>query len=186
MALREIRIEGDPILRKISKPVTQVTPRIQALLSDMVETMYEDRGVGLAGPQVGILRRVIVIDVGDGPMKMINPEIVERSDEQQLDIEGCLSMPNFNGTVSRPQRVKVSYMDENGAQCEAEGEGLFARCICHEIDHLDGILFRDRVEMVIDTKEPTQEMIDYLVANGLMAQEEETAEAAETSPAAEA
>jgi len=102
MALREVRIEGDPILRKISKPVTTITPRIQTLLSDMVETMYDDGGVGLAGTQGGILRRVIVIDVGGGPIKMINPAIAERSEAEQPDIEGCLSMPGFKGTGRRP------------------------------------------------------------------------------------
>ena len=175
MALREVRIEGDPILRKISKPVTTITPRIQTLLSDMVETMYDDGGVGLAGTQVGIIPRAFGIEVGDGPIKMINPEIADRSEAEQLDIEGCLSMPDFNGTVRRPEYVRVRYINEEGEACEAEGEGLFARCICHEIDHLDGILFRDRVEMIIDTKSPTREMLDYLAENGLIGEREDEA-----------
>lgn len=107
MALLTLRLEGDPILRKKAKPVREVTPHVKALLDAMLETMYADQGVGLAAPQVGRLRRLITVDVGEGPYKMVNPEILERSEEQQLDIEGCLSVPHFNGTVYRPKRVTV-------------------------------------------------------------------------------
>ncbi|MDD7433604.1 MAG: peptide deformylase [Peptoniphilaceae bacterium] len=176
MAIRQIRKEGDPILRKKARTVQAVDERIRLLLDDMLETMYDDNGVGLAGPQVGILRRLITVDVGEGPYKMVNPEIIERSEEEQLDVEGCLSLPNFNGTVRRPKRVTVKYLDENGEEQQREVEDLFARCVCHEIDHLDGILFRDRVEMVIDMKNPTEEMTKYLHENGLIHDEGEAQE----------
>lgn len=173
MAIRQLRLEGDPILRKMSRPVKEIDKRIKDLLDDMVETMYEDRGVGLAAPQVGILRRLIVVDVGEGPYKMVNPEIIDRSDEEQLDIEGCLSVPNLNGTVLRPEKVRIRYQDEEGQDRELEASGLFARCICHEIDHLDGILFRDRIDRIIDMENPTEEMVAYLRDHGLMEQEAE-------------
>lgn len=145
MAIRTMRIEGDPILRKTAREVTKVDDRIRAHLDDMLETMYDQgNGVGLAGPQVGLLRRMFVMDVGDGAYKLVNPVIVERG-EEVLGIEGCLSVPNYNGTVMRPYTVTVEYLDENGEKQRLDAEGLKARCICHEIDHLDGILFRDRV-----------------------------------------
>lgn len=168
MALRELRTEGDPLLRKTAKPIKEVNERIRILLDDMLETMYKDNGVGLAAPQVGILRRAIVIDVGEGSYKMVNPRIVEASEEQQLSIEGCLSIPGFNGTVRRPARVVCEYLDETGQTKRVEAQALFARCICHEIDHLDGILFRDRVEEVIDMESPTPEMVAYLQKNHLL------------------
>lgn len=143
MALRVIRTDEDPLLRKISKPVKNINERIKNLLDDMVETMYKANGIGLAAPQVGILRRVITIDVGQGVYKMINPEILEEKGSQ-VDIEGCLSVPNFNGTVERPSEIKVKYLDENGEEHTIVAEGLFARCICHEVDHLNGILFTDK------------------------------------------
>lgn len=149
-ALRKVRIEGDPILREISKPVRKITPRTLELLEDMVETMYEEEGVGLAAPQVGILRRIVVIDVGEGLFKMINPEIIEQSGSQ-IDPEGCLSVLNKAGTVERPDWVKVKYMDEKGSEIELEAVDFFARAICHEVDHLNGILFVDKV---IDYLEP--------------------------------
>lgn len=142
MALRKIRITGDPILRKRSKVVEKVDDRTRELLEDMIETMRESNGVGLAAPQVGVLRRVVVIDVGDGPIKMVNPEIIYQEGEE-IDTEGCLSVPNFMGTVARPQLLRVGYMDENGMPCELEAEGLKARAVCHEIDHLNGVLFTD-------------------------------------------
>ena len=144
MAIRQLRYEGDPILRKVSREVTEINDRIRTLLEDMVETMYEHEGVGLAAPQIGILRRVVVIDVGDGPIKLINPEIIEK-DGENVDVEGCLSIPSRSGTVKRPERVKVKYLDENGEVKVIEGSGLLARALCHEIDHLNGILFIDKV-----------------------------------------
>lgn len=146
MALRNLRYEGDEILRKKSRKISVVDDKIRTLLNDMVETMYENEGVGLAGPQVGILKRAIVIDVEDGNVyKMINPEIKNQSGEQ-VGQEGCLSVPETKGIVRRPMNVTVEYTDENGKQVTLNAEGILARCICHEIDHLDGILFIDRVK----------------------------------------
>jgi peptide deformylase len=154
MAIRQIRYVEDPILRKVAREVTEINERIKTLLEDMVETMYEYDGVGLAAPQVGILRRVIVIDVGEGPIKMINPEIIEQEGEI-VDTEGCLSIPNKSGTVKRPEKVKVKYLDENGVERILEGTGLLARAICHEVDHLNGILFIDKMieEVELDRDE---------------------------------
>lgn len=144
MAIRKLRYEGDPILRKKSREITEINDRIKTLLDDMLETMYENDGVGLAAPQVGILRRAIVIDIGDGPIKLINPEIIEEEGEF-IDVEGCLSIPNKAGTVKRPERVKVKYLDENGESKIIEGTGLLSKALCHEIDHLNGILFIDKM-----------------------------------------
>ena len=146
MAIRNIRIEGDPILRKISKPVPKITDRVKILLDDMGETMYAADGVGLAAPQVGILKRVIVVDPRDeetGLVKLINPEIIE-ADGEQVGVEGCLSIPAFNGTVKRPEHVKVKYLDEDGNEKIWDAHGFPAVVLSHEIDHLDGILFRDK------------------------------------------
>ena len=146
MAIRNIRIEGDPILRKISKKVPQITDRIKVLLDDMAETMYVADGVGLAAPQVGILKRVIVVDPRDeetGLVKLVNPEIIE-ADGEQIGVEGCLSIPEFNGTVKRPEHVKVKYLDEDGNEKIWDAHGFPAVILSHEIDHLDGILFRDK------------------------------------------
>lgn len=143
MALREIRLDGDPILRNKSREVTEITDRIKLLLDDMVETMYEAEGVGLAAPQVGILRRVIVIDIGEGPMKIINPLIVEE-DGEVVGLEGCLSIPGISGDVPRPEKIKVEYLDVDGNKQVIEAEGPLARVFCHEIDHLDGVLYTDR------------------------------------------
>ena len=145
MALRTIRTEEDPVLRKISKPVKEVTPKIVTLIDDMLDTMYEAMGVGLAAPQVGILKRIVVIDVGDGPIVLINPEILETSGEQTGD-EGCLSVPGMAGQVTRPNYVKVKAMDEDMNEVIYEGTELLARCICHELDHLDGVVYVDKVE----------------------------------------
>lgn len=143
MALREIRLDGDPILRKKSREVTEITDRIKILLDDMVETMYEAQGVGLAAPQIGILRRIIVIDIGEGPMKIINPEITEEEGEL-VAIEGCLSIPGISGDVPRPGKIKVKYLDVEGNEQIIEAKGPLARVFCHEIDHLDGILYTDK------------------------------------------
>ena len=144
MALRTIRIQGDPVLTKVCRPIPEVTERIRILVEDMLETMYEANGVGLAAPQVGILKRLVVIDIGDGqgPFIMINPEIVESSGEQTGD-EGCLSLPGKAGTVTRPNYVKAKYYDLDMNECEVVGEELLARAICHECDHLDGKLYID-------------------------------------------
>ena len=145
MALREIRVEGDPVLTKVCKEVKEVTPRIQDLIDDMIETMYEANGVGLAAPQVGILKRIVVIDVGEGPIVMINPKIVAQEGEQTGD-EGCLSVPGKAGCVTRPNYVMARFFDEEMNECEIEGEELLARAICHELDHLDGHLYVEKVE----------------------------------------
>ena len=145
MALRTIRVEGDPVLTKISRPVDKMTPRIQDLITDMLDTMYEAMGVGLAAPQVGILKRIVVIDVGDGPIILINPEIIEKSGEQTGD-EGCLSVPGMSGQVTRPDHVKVKALNEDMEEVVYEGEGLLARAFCHELDHLDGHMYTELVE----------------------------------------
>ena len=145
MALREIRVEGHPVLTKVCKEVKEITPRIQDLIDDMIETMYEANGVGLAAPQVGILKRIVVIDVGEGPIVMINPRIVAQDGEQTGD-EGCLSVPGKAGCVTRPNYVMARFFDEEMNECEIEGEELLARAICHELDHLDGHLYVEKVE----------------------------------------
>ena len=143
MALLNIRTDKDPILRKTSRPVIEVTPRILTLLDDMVETMHRANGCGLAAVQVGVLRRVVVIEVEEGTVyEMINPEIIE-SEGHQEEAEGCLSLPDRWGVTSRPMRVTVKYLDRKGKERTLTGEGLLARAICHETDHLDGKLFID-------------------------------------------
>lgn len=144
MAIRIIRQDDDPILRKISKNVDKIDKRIEVLLEDMVETMYHADGIGLAAPQIGILKRVIVIDIGEGIVELINPEIIEARGEQ-CDIEGCLSLPGQSGDVIRPQKVKVKGLNRKGQEIIIEGSGLMARALCHEIDHLNGILFTDKI-----------------------------------------
>jgi len=145
MALRNLRIEGDEILLKVSRPVTEMKDRYQELIDDMLETMYESEGVGLAAVQVGVLRRIVVIDVGEGPVVLINPEIIE-ADGEQTGSEGCLSVPGKVGIVTRPNHVKVRALDRDMKEFEFEAEGFFARACCHEIDHLDGKLYVDKVE----------------------------------------
>ncbi len=145
MALRTIRTEGDPVLNKPCRPVKEVTPRIRTLVEDMLETMYDANGVGLAAPQVGILKRIVVIDVGEGPIILINPELVEASGEQTGD-EGCLSVPGMAGTVTRPMNVKVRAYDLDMNEQTYEGEELLARAFCHELDHLEGKLYTSLVE----------------------------------------
>ena len=145
MAIREIRTMGDEVLTKVCKEVKAMTPRTAILIEDMLDTMYEAQGVGLAAPQVGVLRRIVVIDVGEGPIILINPEILETSGEQTGD-EGCLSVPGKAGCVTRPDYVKVKALDENMEEVVYEGEGLLARAFCHEIDHLDGHLYVEKVE----------------------------------------
>ena len=145
MAVREIRVQGDEVLTKVCKEVKVMTPRTLVLIEDMLETMYEAMGVGLAAPQVGVLKRIVVIDIGEGPIVLINPEILETSGEQTGD-EGCLSVPGLAGQVTRPNYVKVRALDENMEEVIYEGEGLLAREFCHELEHLDGLLYVEKVE----------------------------------------
>ena len=145
MAIRTIRTDNDPILRKISKEVTVFDEKLQILVDDMIETMHHADGVGLAAPQSGVLKRVIVIDLYDdeGPMELINPRFIEQSG-LQMEEEGCLSLPGKHGVVKRPLSVKVQFEALDGETYEIEGEELLARVLCHEIDHLDGILYIDK------------------------------------------
>lgn len=143
MAIRNIRLDDDPILRKKSREVTEFNERLFTLLDDMKETMYQAEGVGLAAVQVGVLKRVVVIDCGDNYIELINPEIVSVKGHQQK-YEGCLSLPHKTAVTERPMSVKVKAQNRLGEIVEYDGEDLLARCFCHEIDHLDGILFTDR------------------------------------------
>lgn len=145
MAIREVREIGDDILTKQCKNVTKMTLRTKILIGDMLETMYDKYGVGLAAPQVGVLKKIVVIDVGEGPIVLINPEIVETSGEQTGE-EGCLSVPGKWGIVTRPNHVKVRALNQEMEPIELEGEGLLARAFCHEIDHLSGELYIDKTE----------------------------------------
>lgn len=152
MAKRIIRTDEDLILRKKSRKVDKIDDKILVLLDDMVETMYDANGVGLAAPQIGILRRIVVIDIGEGPMKLINPEITFTEGEEE-DLEGCLSVPGYNGLVKRPEKLICKYTNENNENIELEAEGFLARAICHELDHLDGILYTDKAETMYKIEE---------------------------------
>ena len=158
MAIRNIRVMGDPILEKVCKEVKEMTPRTQELIDDMFETMYEANGVGLAAPQVAVLRRIVVMDCGDGLIEMINPQILETEGEQDGP-EGCLSVPGRRGMVKRPMKVRAKFQDRNGEWYEIEAEELLARCIMHETDHLDGRLYVDIMsrEIFEDEEEPEAE-----------------------------
>ena len=160
MALRTIREYGDDVLERKCKEVKEVTPRIRELVGDMLETMYEANGVGLAAPQVGILKRIVVIDVSpeaDSPIIMINPEIIE-ADGEQTGYEGCLSIPGKSGIVTRPNHVRAKAYDLDMKEFEIEGEELLARAICHELDHLDGHMYVEKVEgELVDNEELMQE-----------------------------
>lgn len=146
MALRNIRVMGDEVLNKTCKEVTEMTPRTKILIEDMLDTMYEANGVGLAAPQVGILKRIVVIDVtGDEPYVLINPKIIE-TDGEQTGPEGCLSVPGKSGQVTRPNYVKVTALNAYMQPFVLEGTELLARAICHELDHLDGHLYVEKVE----------------------------------------
>ena len=145
MALRQIRTLGDPILEKSCREVTEMTPRLEELIQDMLETMYDAEGVGLAAPQVGVRRRIVVIDVGEGPIILVNPVITE-SDGEQTGAEGCLSVPGQAGTVTRPNHVVVKALNEKMEEIEVEGTELLARALCHELDHLDGVMYVTKVE----------------------------------------
>lgn len=186
MALRNIRIIGDPVLTKKSKPVFKMTPRLETLINDMIETMYDAGGVGLAAVQVGVLRRIIVIDCGAEESELyvlINPEITEISGAQTGD-EGCLSYPGKCGTVTRPEKVKVMALDINMVPYQIEAEGLLARAICHECDHLEGILYTNWVEGEIRDAVYSEEEAAEAAAETEKA-EDKTAEAESTAAEAE-
>lgn len=144
MAIRQIRLAGDPILYKVCKEVKKLTPMLQILIEDMLDTMYEANGVGLAAPQVGVLKRIAVVDVGDGPFVLVNPVILEEEGEQTAD-EGCLSVPGKAGKVTRPNRIIIRAYDENMQEYEMEAEELLARAFCHEVEHLDGHMYTEHV-----------------------------------------
>ena len=144
MAIRTIRTKGDDVLRKKCRKVDAVNDRLRVLIKDMIETMYAADGVGLAAPQVGILKRLVVIDIGEGPVVLINPEILSM-EGRYVDVEGCLSVPGEQGEVERPEKLTVRALNENGEEVTYEAEDLFARAVCHELDHLDGVLFVDKI-----------------------------------------
>lgn len=158
MALRNVRTVGDDVLRKTAKPVTEITPRIKTLIKDMFDTMVHEDGVGLAAPQVGILKRIFVIGLEDKRYVFINPEILEMEGEY-LDYEGCLSVPGESGVVKRPRFVKVRALNEEGEEFTLEASMLLARAICHENDHLNGSLFTDKLEDVPEDFEPEEETV---------------------------
>ncbi|GAW91425.1 peptide deformylase [Calderihabitans maritimus] len=149
MAVYQIVKVGDPILREKAAKVNKITPAVIRLLENMADTMYEAKGVGLAAPQIGVSKRVIVVDVGNGLIEMINPEIIESSGSE-VAVEGCLSIPGVHGEVERAARVKVRGLNRKGKEIEIEGEGLLARALQHEIDHLNGVLFIDKVVRFIE------------------------------------
>ena len=154
MAIRELRYEGDSVLRKICKPIKAIDSKIVELMQDMEETMLENEGVGLAAPQIGILRRCVVINPHDGSdtLFMINPEIIEQDGEQDC-VEGCLSVPNKRGLVQRPYSLTCRYYDLEGNHIEMDAEGFLANIICHELDHLDGIVYTEKMERFLTTEE---------------------------------
>ncbi|HHV73304.1 MULTISPECIES: peptide deformylase [unclassified Thermoanaerobacterium] len=156
MALRYIRKIGDPILYKKAKYVDKIDDHVIMILDDMAETMYNADGVGLAANQIGILRRLVVVDVGDGLIELINPEIILEEGEQ-IGKEGCLSVPNVTGEVKRPKKVRVRYQDRTGEYKEIEGEDFLARALSHEIDHLNGILFVNKAIRIINDEEEKME-----------------------------
>lgn len=152
MAIRRLRYDDDPILRVKCKPVKEITPSLKKLISDMFDTMYDSNGVGLAAPQIGIVKRLVVIDDYDGHKHvLINPQIVSEVGEQ-LSTEGCLSIPGYYGKVKRPSEIKVKAIDENGKQFEITGTGILATILSHEIDHLDGILYKDKAVEFAEVK----------------------------------
>ena len=162
MALREVRTIGDPILEKRSKEVTKVTDRTKELIDDMIETLYEQNGVGLSAVQVGVLKRIVIMDLsedGEEPVVMINP-VIRETDGEQEGYEGCLSVPGKTGKVVRPNHAIVDYLDEDMQPQSMEGEGIFARCICHECDHLEGRLYVDLVDGPLRNVEDLEEQED--------------------------
>ena len=153
MAIRQIRYEGDDILRKKCKRVEEVNDHIRMLLDDMLDTLHNTKdGAAIAAPQVGIVQRLVVIDMGNGVIKLINPEIIEEKGIQEC-VEGCLSIPNKYGNTLRPKKVTIKALDENGKEINLTGRGEMAKCFCHEIDHLNGILFSDKVTKWLKLKD---------------------------------
>ena len=152
MGLRKILTDKDPALHKVCKPVEKFDAKLHKLLDDMRETLIDSEGVGLAAPQIGILRRVVLVDTGDEILELINPVLVE-PDGEQVDPEGCLSVPGKYGLVKRPYYAKVRAQDRNGDWYEAEGEELIGRCFCHELDHLDGIIYTEGMERLLTEDE---------------------------------
>ena len=152
MGLRKILTDKDPALHKVCKPVTSFDAKLHKLLDDMGETMQDANGVGLAAPQVGILRRVVVVDLGDEILELVNPTLLE-TDGEQVGAEGCLSVPGKYGLVKRPAYAKVRAQDRNGEWFEVEGEEIIARCFCHELDHLDGIVYTEVMERLLTEEE---------------------------------
>ena len=153
MAIRKIHEVGDPCLTKVCRPVTEFNDRLHELLDDMADTLEEAGGVGLAAPQVGILRRVVVVDAGDEDIELVNPEVVEVSEETQTGLEGCLSLPGKYGIVTRPEHVVIRAQDRNGDWYEYEGDEILARCFLHEIDHLDGHMYTEIAEKMLTPEE---------------------------------
>jgi peptide deformylase len=156
MAIRNIRTGDDPQLRKKCRSVAAIDAHVKEILNDMAETMYKAEGAGLAANQIGILRRLVVMDVGEGLVKLVNPEMVSQEGTREV-LEGCLSFPDVWGKVIRPEKVCVRYLDENGQEITIEAEGLLAKCLCHELDHLDGIVFTDKVTEYVDLDSPESE-----------------------------
>ncbi|NCC80045.1 MAG: peptide deformylase [Clostridia bacterium] len=163
MALREVRLVPDSVLRKTAKPVKEMTPRLQTLVKDMFNTMDSEDGIGLAGPQVGILKRIFTVGIGDIRLCFVNPEVLETKGEY-LDVEGCLSIPGETGVVKRPEYVKVKAMNEKNEEFVIEAKNLLARCILHELDHLNGVLFTDKLVEVDEDFEPEEQKEELLVS----------------------
>lgn len=172
MPILKIRTDGDPVLRRKCRPVEKIDQKVRDILDSMLETMYAAPGVGLAAPQVGISRRMVVMDVGQGPIKIVNPVVEYLSEEEELGAEGCLSFPGLEGEVWRCSKVRMTGFDEMGYKVVYEGEGLFARCAQHECDHLDGILYVDKAENV---HEVTPEEIAAAEAEAAAAEAESAA-----------
>lgn len=164
MALRNILTEGNPTLNKVCRPVTAFDEHLATLIDDMKETVVHANGVGLAAPQVGVLRRVVVVDLGDEIVELVNPRILESSGEQD-GLEGCLSVPERYGMVKRPNLVKVEAQDRQGDWYEYEGEGLIARCFCHELEHLDGHLYTEKAYKMLSDEE-YQELVNQNAEDG--------------------
>lgn len=153
MALRNIVTVGDPVLTKVCRPVTKFDDRLSQLIDDMIETLHDANGAGLAAPQIGVLRRVVIVNTEGEDWELVNPEIVEVSEEEQTGIEGCLSLPGKYGIVTRPEHVVVRAQDRNGDWYEYEGEDIVARCFLHEIDHLDGHMYTEIAEKMLTPEE---------------------------------
>ena len=161
MALRKIVTVGDPILTKKCRPVTKFDDRLSQLIDDMIETLHDANGAGLAAPQIGVLRRVVIVNTEGEDWELVNPEIVEVSEEEQTGIEGCLSLPGRWGIVTRPYTVRVRAQDRDGATFEVEDEDITARCFCHEIEHLDGHLFSEHCDRLLTDEELEQYLKEH-------------------------